>query len=231
MNTTKKLILFDIDGTLIHSGGAGVRALNRAFSELFGLEQAFENITMAGKTDKEIMKEGLEAHGFPAADGNLSSMIKGYLHFLKDEIDNPWRRVKPGIKEALTLLSQKKMTLGLLTGNLEMGAKIKLGAFGLYEYFLDGAFGSDHEDRNKLLPIAIEKFSKRGFDFSPGECVIVGDTPRDVTCAKIHDACCIAVATGPYTREDLLNTKADIVFDSLEETEQCMDFIMNCSPH
>jgi phosphoglycolate phosphatase-like HAD superfamily hydrolase len=122
------------------------------------------------------------------------------------------------------------MTLGLLTGNLEMGAKIKLDHLGLYEHFLDGAFGSDHEDRDELLPIAIEKFSRKGFDFSVRDCVVIGDTPRDVRCAKIHDAYCIAVATGPYTREDLLKTDADIVVDSLEDTGTCMDFIMKCSP-
>ncbi len=224
----EKLILFDIDGTLITSGGAGVRSLNRAFYELLGIKGAFENITMAGKTDPQIMKEGLRLHGFPYENGNLSNMIDMYLHFLQDEIENPLRKIKPGIKDALNLFNQKGMALGLLTGNLEKGAKIKLSPFGLYEYFLDGAFGSDHEDRDKLLPIAIEKFSRRGFDFSVKDCIVIGDTPRDVKCAKIHGAHCIAVATGPYTKEDLFNTDADIVFDSLFDTESCITFIMNC---
>ena len=90
---------------------------------------------------------------------------------------------------------------------------------------LDGAFGSDHEDRDRLLPVALEKFSRRGLSFSPGDCIVVGDTPLDVQCARIHGARCLAVATGPYTKEQLLNTDADIVFDTLEDIERCLEFI------
>jgi phosphoglycolate phosphatase-like HAD superfamily hydrolase len=221
----RRLILFDIDGTLIDSGEAGTRSLNKAFYELFGIRDAFKHISMAGKTDIEIMKEGLRAHGFPERDGNLKMMVKMYLRFLEDEIENPRRRIKPGIKEILDLLSEMEMPLGLLTGNLERGARIKLSPFGLNEYFLDGAFGSDHEDRDRLLPIAIQKFLRIGFKFSPQDCIVIGDTPRDVRCAKIHGAYCIAVATGPYSKEYLLNTDADIVLESLAESERCLNFI------
>ncbi|MEF9476225.1 MAG: HAD hydrolase-like protein [Candidatus Mariimomonas ferrooxydans] len=126
----------------------------------------------------------------------------------------------------LNVLRKKDAVLGLLTGNLEQGAKIKLKAFNLNEYFLVGAFGSDHEDRDRLLPVALEKFSRRGLSFSLGDCIVVGDTPLDVQCARIHGARCLAVATGPYTKEQLLNTDADIVFDTLEDIERCMKFIM-----
>lgn len=221
----KKLILFDIDGTLIDSGGAGTTSLNRAFNELFGIKDAFNGIPMAGKTDIQIMRQGLRVHGFPDMDSNLEGMVNTYLKFLEDEINNPRRKLKPGIKEMLKLLGEMEVPLGLLTGNLEKGAKIKLGPFGLNEYFLDGAFGSDHEDRDRLLPIALQKFSMIGFEFSPSDCVVIGDTPRDVACSKIHGAHCIAVATGPYSREDLLNTDADIVLESLADVERCMGFI------
>ncbi len=224
----KKLILFDIDGTLIHTGGAGTTSLNKAFYKLFGIKDAFKSISMAGKTDIQIMKQGLSSHGLPDMDGNVEALINGYLQYLKDEINNPQRKFKPGIIEMLDLLKEQGMTLGLLTGNLEKGAKIKLSPFGLNEYFLDGAFGSDHEDRDRLLPIAIQKFSGIGFEFSPGDCIVVGDTPRDVRCAKVHGAYSIAVATGPYKKEDLLNTDADIVLDSLAEVEKCMSFIREC---
>jgi phosphoglycolate phosphatase-like HAD superfamily hydrolase len=221
----KKLILFDIDGTLIHTGGAGVRALDRSFRDLFGREKAFEGIVMAGKTDMQIMKEGLERNGFPPLKENIDKMISGYLGFLKEEIDNPQREIKPGIKEMLDLLGREGAVTGLLTGNLQEGAKIKLEPFGLLEYFIEGAYGSDHEDRDRLLPIAIEKVAKKGYEFSPEDCVVVGDTPRDVRCAKVHGANCIAVATGPYTRDDLLDTDADIVLDSLADSGMYMDFL------
>lgn len=213
----KKLVLFDIDGTLITAGGAGTRSMNLAFRELFGVENAFKHVAMAGKTDIEIMREGLRSHGYADQDEDLEQMQDMYLEFLATEIHNPKRRLQPGIQDALELLQERGQPLGLLTGNLEKGAAIKLGACGIYHYFLDGAFGSDHEDRDMLLPIAIKKFSSRGLDFAPGDCVIIGDTPRDVRCAKIHDAQCIAVATGPYAKEDLADAGADMVFDSLED--------------
>ncbi|MCK5139491.1 MAG: HAD family hydrolase [Thermodesulfovibrionia bacterium] len=220
----KKLILFDIDGTLIDTGGAGTMSLNRAFYKVFGIKDAFKGISMAGKTDIQIMKQGLKAHGLPHMDGNLRGIANAYLRFLADEIDNPRRKLKPGIREVLGLLREKKMPLGLLTGNLEAGARIKLGSFGLNDYFPAGAFGSDHEDRDKLLPIALHKFSRIGIDVSSKDCIVVGDTPRDVQCAKIHGAVSIAVATGPYSKQELLNTNADIVLDSFADAEHCMSY-------
>jgi phosphoglycolate phosphatase-like HAD superfamily hydrolase len=225
-DNSKKLVLFDIDGTLISAGGAGTRAMNLAFHELFGIEDAFKDISMAGKTDPQIMKEGLKLHGFPHRDGNVGRMREKYLYFLSSEIDNPMRQLKPGINESLHMLHKMKVPLGLLTGNLQRGAEIKLNALDIYDYFLDGAFGSDDEDRDRLLPVAIEKFAQKGFEFSPKDCVVIGDTPRDVQCAKIHGAHCIAVATGPYSKEDLLRTDADIVLDSLSETGKYMGLIM-----
>ncbi|RJQ49323.1 MAG: HAD family hydrolase [Nitrospiraceae bacterium] len=220
----KKLVLFDIDGTLITAGGAGTRSLNRAFHAVMEIEDAFKTISMAGKTDIQIIKEGLGLHGF-SMDGNIGKMLEAYLHFLTEEINNPLKKLKPGVQETLDLLKQEGIPLGLLTGNLESGARIKLGSFELNEYFIDGAFGSDHEDRDELLPIAIQKFAKKGFAFSPQECIVIGDTPRDVQCAKVHGAKCIAVATGPYQKEELLKTNADIVFDSLAEPRGCIEFI------
>lgn len=219
-NIKKKIILFDIDGTLITAGGAGTRSLNLAFHAIFKIVDAFKDITMAGKTDIQIIKEGLGTHGF-SMDGNVDKMTEMYLQFLKEEINNPWKMMKPGIVDLLALLKDKGMPLGLLTGNLEEGARIKLAPFRLNEYFLDGAFGSDHEDRNELLPIAIEKFTRKGFSYTLKECIVVGDTPRDVICAKVHGAVCIAVATGPYSKEELLRTDADIVFDSFSDAGKC----------
>ena len=136
-----KLVLFDIDGTLITAGGAGTRSMNFAFRELFGIEEAFRNIAMAGKTDIEIIKEGLKMNGITYEDRNVGKMKDMYLQFLATEIYNPQRRLHPGILTAIEVLQNNGIPLGLLTGNLEQGAQIKLGACGIYDYFLDGAFG------------------------------------------------------------------------------------------
>ncbi len=116
--------------------------------------------------------------------------------------------------------------MGLLTGNLEQGARIKLGVFGLNEYFPTGAFGSDHEDRNKLLPIAVERFNiLSGSQFDYTDCVIIGDTPRDVACAKPYNAVCIAVATGPYGAGSLVDAGADVVVEDLSDTEHFLNIL------
>jgi|Deesub1362A_J573_1020465.scaffolds.fasta_scaffold00230_47 phosphoglycolate phosphatase-like HAD superfamily hydrolase len=220
-----RLVLFDIDETLIDSGRAGTRALNRAFLDLFGIKDAFKDIRMAGMTDIQIMKEGLRVHGLSSMDGEVDAIVRRYLRFLSEEIENPWRRVKPGVFEFLEALKEEGIPFGLLTGNLEEGARIKLRPFGLDAYFPAGAFGSDDEDRDRLLPIAIRRFSTLGVDVSPEDCIIIGDTPRDVRCAKAHGARCIAVATGPYSRDSLTEAGADLVVDTLNEREVCLDFI------
>ena len=214
------LILFDIDGTLIDSGEAGSRSLNLTFSKLFSIVNAFYGISMAGKTDTEIIKEGMSKHGI-AVDGNLNVVVHTYLKHLQKEINNKRRHIKPGIYELLERLSLlKDIHLGLLTGNIESGARIKLGPFDLNRYFPTGAFGSDDEDRNKLLPIALRRFEDRcrrsiGID----ECIIIGDTPRDVFCAKIYGAKCLGVATGPYSIDELKDAGADHAVKDLSSYE------------
>lgn len=221
----EKLVLFDIDETLIDAGKAGTRALNRAFVELFQISDAFKKIRMAGMTDLQIVREGLRINGIQDVNGEVEMVTSRYLTLLAEEIQNPWRTVKPGVFEILDSLSAEPVPIGLLTGNLEQGAKIKLRPFGLDRYFPAGSFGSDHEDRNKLLPIAIEKFTRLGVITVPARCVVVGDTPRDVQCAKVHGARSIGVTTGPYDRASLAAAGADIVVPSLEDKEACLGFI------
>jgi len=216
-----KLILFDIDGTIIDSGGAGTRSLNLAFKELFSIDNAFKGIAMAGKTDIQIVKEGIARYNLPLENGILSEVINSYLKNLVREMNNDKRHIKPGIKEALEMLISKNSDyqIGLLTGNIEQGARIKLDPFGLNQYFPSGAFGSDDEDRNKLLPIAIERFGNiSGKRINFKDCIIVGDTPRDVYCAKPYGAYCIAVATGQYSFNSLIKAGADLVMKDLSDT-------------
>jgi phosphoglycolate phosphatase len=221
-----RLILFDIDGTLIDSGGAGTRSLNLAFKKVFSIENAFHGISMAGKTDTQIMKEGFIKHGI-TTDGNLGAVVDSYLKHLRNEINNDRKHVKTGVHEILKKLSFiKDAALGLLTGNLEPGARIKIEPFNLNKYFPAGAFGSDDEDRNMLLPIAVKRFEelyqqKIGLD----ECVVIGDTPLDVHCAKIYGAMSIGVATGPYPVDTLIEAGADYVVKDLSDHQNLLQFL------
>jgi phosphoglycolate phosphatase len=221
-----RLILFDIDGTLIDSGGAGVRALNLAMKDLFAIEDAFHGISMAGKTDPLIMKECMVKHGMPA-NGNLEAIMEAYLVHLRREVQNGRKMLKPGVCKSLEKLKPMAgIVLGLLTGNLEKGARIKLEPFRLNAYFQSGAFGSDNEDRNMLLPVAVQRFQKLIREvIRIEECVIIGDTPRDIECAKIHGARCFAVATGPYPADALRDAGADYVAEDLSDCTPLLQFL------
>ena len=223
-----KLILFDIDETLIDSGQAGSMALNIAFKNLFSINNAFNGVSMAGKTDIQIMKEGLSKHGLASNNGIIPAIIGAYMEYLSIEINNDRKRLKPGIMEAVETIKDDNgsFTLGLLTGNIERGARIKLEPFSLNPYFASGAFGSDHEDRNSLLPIAVERFNKiTGKTIEFRDCVIIGDTPRDVYCAKPYGAKCIAVATGHYPENALKEAGADVVMTDLSDTKALLSAI------
>ncbi len=216
-----RLILFDIDGTLIDSGGAGTRSLNLAFRELFSIQSAFIGINMAGKTDLQIIKECLAVHGVQSGSSAIPEVMGAYLRHLRKEIQNDKKHMKPGVPGVLHALGKENglYCSGLLTGNIEQGARIKLESFGLNAYFPSGAFGSDHEDRNKLLPVALRRFAEMGNKgIAYRDCVVVGDTPRDVFCAKPYGAFCIGVATGPYAAGELVEAGADVVFEDLSDT-------------
>jgi phosphoglycolate phosphatase len=221
-----RLVLFDIDGTLIDSGGAGVRSLDLALKDLFSIENGFHGISMAGKTDTQIIKEGITKHDL-SANGTIEAVIKAYLNYLRREINNDRKHVKPGIYEVLEELKPlQDLGLGLLTGNIEEGARIKLEPFRLNEYFPAGAFGSDDEDRNNLLPIAVKRFEGLFQQkIETDNCIIVGDTPRDVECAHIYGAMCIAVATGPYSYDDLIEAGADYVVHDLSDQKTLLHFL------
>lgn len=220
-----KLLLFDIDGTLVDTGRAGTRALDKVFFNLFGLRDAFKGIRMAGKTDIQIIRECLRVHGIPDSIDEINGVVRMYIDLLTEEIENPWRSVMPGVVDLLETLKADGFPIGLLTGNIETGARIKLDSFGLDQYFSAGAFGSDHEDRDMLLPIAVERFSALGINVSPEKCIVIGDTPRDVRCARVHGASCIAVSTGSYNREALMEAGADLVLETLENREACLGFM------
>jgi phosphoglycolate phosphatase len=222
-----RFVLFDIDGTIMDSGGAGTRAMDTAFMELFSVRDAFQTISMAGKTDMQILREGCELHAIDCSNGVIPEFYRIYVSYLKENMKSAGGHIKPGIREALRELhAHKGVILGLLTGNIEEGARIKLDYFGLNSYFDIGAFGSDDEDRDRLLPIAVDKLLKQNLlKVSFRDCVVIGDTPRDVSCSKPYGAFSVAVATGPYTATALSAAGADVVLSDLSDTTALLSII------
>ena len=220
-------ILFDIDGTLVSLDGAGSRSLNRAMEELLQVTDGFRDIDFAGKTDLQIIREGLGTLGLADRDDLLHSLLDRYLVHLRAEVLTGRGQVKNGVRELLPALQDLEgVFLGLLTGNAETGARLKLKPFGLNRYFPVGAFGSDSEDRNLLLPIAVQRLQEfESISMSHDRCLVIGDTPKDVECAHVHGASSIAVATGTYPLKELQKTDAELVFADLSDTEKIVDWI------
>jgi phosphoglycolate phosphatase len=214
-----KIILFDIDGTLVLTGGAGVRAMTRAFEELFTVSDAFRGIPMFGRTDAGILFDAAAAHG--VAPGELARFRGVYLAHLATEVGKPGPRkgIMPGVRPLLDSLSNRSdVYLALLTGNYEDAARLKLEYFDLWRYFRCGAFGDDAPDRNSLLPKALDRIRECGGpDVGPADVVVIGDTPLDVTCAAAAGARSIAVATGSYDVDALRSTGADVVLTDLSD--------------
>jgi phosphoglycolate phosphatase-like HAD superfamily hydrolase len=224
-----RFILFDIDGTLISIDGAGSRSLNRAMQELTGIADGFTGINFAGKTDIQILREGLEKCGLLDHNNLLQALLDLYLGYLAEELPRGKAHLKLGVQQLLrTLRGTEGIYLGLLTGNVETGARLKLNPFGLNRFFPIGAFGNDSEDRNQLLPIAVRRLQEsESISVDYERCLVVGDTPRDVECARVHGSSCIAVATGPYSFHQLKQTEADLVVHDLGNTEWIVDWIRN----
>lgn len=219
----RKLVLFDIDGTLVLTGRAGVRAINRACAALTDRPDALSGIEVAGRTDRLILGDVAAKLGHSLDDELLAALRERYIEHLREEIEQPGEGVKavlPGVRELLDALRPRSdVFVGLLTGNFEEGARIKLEYFDLWQHFRCGAFGGDAADRNALVPIALERARRCGLpDIGAGDILVVGDTPHDVACARAAGAMPVAVATGLFTADELRASGADIVFKDLSDT-------------
>jgi phosphoglycolate phosphatase len=218
-----KLLLFDVDQTLINSGGAGLRALDRACLQLFGITNAMQGISPHGKTDPAIAREILRvrlARDPAHLNGEIQSILEAYLSFLKDEVQHSEKyRVLPGINSMLNdLLHREDVVLGLATGNIELGARIKLDRGGLNPYFEFGGFGSDSEDRAQLVRQAAEKAAARqGKPIAPSDTFVIGDTPLDIDAGNRAGFHTVGVATGTYAIEELMDSGATFVIPDFEQ--------------
>lgn len=232
MSHRRKILLFDVDGTLIRTGGAGITALLKAFKLHYDLDNPLKEVTVAGNTDPNIFREAISkkrSGKFPSPKEE-QIFFKSYLDFLKEEIRISKKyRVLPGIEEILIQSSTiPYIYVGLGTGNLEEGAKIKLERGGLNPYFTFGGFGSDSSNRDEVLKIAVQKAEiKHDISITPRDIYVIGDTPRDIISARAIGAKAVGVATGGYNVEALNQYNPDTVFEDFNETSLFFEFINN----
>jgi len=224
----KTLVLWDIDGTLILSGGAGERALVVALRSEFGLTGNLEGIEIAGRTDRWIARHVLAKYALPITPENISRYLAGYLRALPAELNNPHAHVLPGVRDLVAALSARgDVAQGLLTGNLRAGAEIKLRHHNLWTPFAFGAFADDSELRNELGPHAVTRAGSHHAVKFPAERVwVIGDTPHDIDCGKAIGACTLGVATGRYTADDLRAHTPTAVYPDLTDTATVLETLI-----
>jgi len=215
------LVLFDVDGTLLLTGGAGVRAMNRAFESLHGVADAFAGVRMAGRTDQALILDAFARFGLRVDGSWLPAFRDRYCALLEEEIVGPapGKCLMPGVRDALQALDGRPdVALGLVTGNFAEGARIKLGHFDLAHYFGFGAFADDAVDRNALVPIALARAAERGLRaVAPDRVFVVGDTPADVACALAGGVRAVGVATGPFDTAALAASGAHAALADLSD--------------
>jgi phosphoglycolate phosphatase len=224
-----KLVLFDVDGTLVLTGRAGVRAMTRAIAEVFGIDNAFTDISLAGRTDWYLLDAALAQNRQTLNAEGLDRFRAIYLRYLEEEVPKRGegrKGIMPGITPLLDALArQDDVCLGLLTGNFAEAARVKLEYFDLWRYFRCGAYGDDAADRNALVPVAVARArdyaAVNGFD----RVYVVGDTPHDIACAAAGKATSIAVATGGFDVAALRAAGADVVFEDLSDTHGFLKLI------
>lgn len=217
----KRLVLFDIDGTLVRCGRQVGPMFLDAVHAVFGTRGDWRNYSFSGKTDGQIVVELLEAEGHERRSilPQLPEVQRIYLERVETELNPERMKLLPGVRRLLEELRREPdIHLGLVTGNWERGARAKLAPFGLNEFFTLGAFGEDGVAREDLPPAAIARarveFSR---EFSPEEVLVVGDTPNDVYCAHAHGIQCLAVTTGFVSPASLEKAGADWIVNSLEQ--------------
>ena len=223
----RKLVLFDIDGTLISTRGAAWRAFKDGLEAVYGRTGPIESYDFHGRTDGQIARELLRLAGLEDddIDAGLDRLWDHYLGGLERELarSDAGTVVLPGVPELLDALHETDHLVALLTGNIERGARTKLSAVGLWDRFDFGAYGSDHERRDRLPAVAVRRARERtGDHYQARDVVILGDTPFDVTCGRELGVWAVAVATGRHSVEELREAGADRVLDDLRDTDAAL---------
>ncbi len=229
-NHGRRLFLFDIDGTLVDTGGAGLRALRQALPDAFPrlAEGHMPELDLAGSTDSGLVMEVFQACGVPDTPENRDRYFAAYLRHLRANlaVAGESARLLPGVVTLLTALSasgNSAHSTGLLTGNIKEGAAIKVEHFAIASHFAFGAYGDDHHDRDELGPIARDRAGRRfGASIDIARSVVIGDTPKDIRCGKALGARTLGVATGRFSAAELRDFGADTVFETLEETNSVL---------
>lgn len=222
---SKRLLLWDIDATLITTGGAGDQALKRIVARRYRADDDLRDIEIAGRTDTAIVRSILQKYGVAATAETVGGFLEEYLDHLGQLLPQLRGRVMPGVAEILEHLHPNTdRVLALLTGNLRRGAHLKLQRYGLWDYFEFGAFADDHHDRNELGAFARHRAEeKHGHGFDAAEIDVIGDTGHDIACGKIFGARTIAVATGTWTPEELAAHQPDFLFNDLSDVACVID--------
>ena len=215
-----KLVLFDIDGTLVRTGGAGTTAFAKTFATEFDLHHGSEKMKFAGRTDVSLVREFFKIHGLNEKPEHFQQFFARYVFWLDHVVSQSTGEACAGVSELIRDLKAlpHPPALGLLTGNIQLGAEIKLRRFGLWDLFLFGGFADDHEERDHIAAAALARARRvLGINLQPQEIVVIGDTPFDVRCGKFIGAKTLAVATGGSSLEELKQCGADWAVQDLTQ--------------
>ena len=217
------VLLFDIDGTLVRTGGAGKVAMELALRTAFGVADVRDEVPYSGRTDRDIGRALLSCHGLPDHLDNQHKLTDEYLSHLPTALAGGQGEICVAVSDVLTAVHRRPgVTLGLLTGNVVRGARTKLGHYGLWEYFLHdghplGGFGDRHYDRDDVAREALASVTARLGGVDPADIWVIGDTPLDVRCARAIGAKAVTVATGWHPHEELVACRPDAAFRTLAE--------------
>ncbi len=226
--TRPRTFLFDIDNTLLYTGGAGGHAMNRAFAELFGVDDGFRKIEFSGRTDLFILQSALK-HG--DIDGSphehMDAFVSAYTRLLPESLAERKGHVMPGFPQLLNKLREAGARIGLATGNFSEGARLKLEFYELAGHFAGGGFGEVSLERSEVVAAAIREVADGA---QPGDVMVVGDTPHDITAALANGAIGVGVATGNYSVEELRESGAHITFEDFSDHEPAAEQLLKFEP-